>query len=199
MYFTESHLFDVTGPESELGYASFVRTVDGGHVLKRKWYAEDAFARREKLYPELDVPPIGFEGHLRNPLGLQVTAMPPFRYDVQCESMTTGHIYGIFLDHCSLLDAPDVVLSQCEDEVLAWMERISTWLELYLNARGLATELTYLFQRNTLMERPHLPSVRRCLPRLPGRRNPLPVRITSLGRDGGTVSGEGCSSARTQQ
>ena len=45
--------------------------------------------------------------------------MPPFqrvRYDVQCESMRTGHVYGIFFDRCSLLAAPEVVLSQCELE-----------------------------------------------------------------------------------
>ncbi|MFK0025933.1 hypothetical protein [Streptomyces sp. NPDC090798] len=35
-------------------------------------------------------------------LGLQVRAMPPFqrvRYDIQCESMRTGHVYGSFLRH----------------------------------------------------------------------------------------------------
>ncbi|WP_406498319.1 hypothetical protein OG936_27830 [Streptomyces sp. NBC_00846] len=71
--------------------------------------------------------------------------MPPFqrvRYDVQCESMRTGHVYGIFFDRCSLLTAPEVLLSQCEleyrrsrsvldhdaDEVLREMERIDDWL-----------------------------------------------------------------------
>ncbi|GAA3147012.1 hypothetical protein [Nonomuraea roseoviolacea] len=88
-------------------------------MLKRKWYAEDTFARRERLSPNVQVSPGGFEEYLREEMGLQVRAMPPFRcvrYDVQCESMATGHIYGIFLDHCSLLAAPDVVLSQCEVE-----------------------------------------------------------------------------------
>ncbi|MEV4335312.1 hypothetical protein AB0K02_33265 [Streptomyces sp. NPDC049597] len=180
-YFTENHLFDVTGPESELGYASFVRTIDGGHVLKRKWFAQDAFARRERLYPELDLPPHGFEEYLRNELGLQVTAMPPFRrvrYDVQCESMATGHIYGMFLDHCSLLTEPDAVLSQCEleyrrsrtllehdpNEVLAEMDRIGNWLQNYLTAGGMATERTYYskrtFLRDTVASRPHLASAR---------------------------------------
>lgn len=86
-------------------------------MLKRKWFAKDTFARREKLVSGVDVTRDGFEEYLRTELGLQVRAMPPFqrvRYDVQCESMRTGHVYGIFFDRCSLLAAPEVVLSQCE-------------------------------------------------------------------------------------
>lgn len=178
IYFTENHLFDVTGPtDEEVGYASFIRTVDGGHVLKRKWYTEDTFARREQLSPVLDISPDGFEPYLRDTLGLHVQALPPFRrvrYDVQCESMTTGHIYGIFLDHCSLLAAPEVVLSQCEleyrrtrsllahdpDQVLAEMERISNWLLGYLSEHGLTTHRTYYskrtFLRDAVTARPEL-------------------------------------------
>ena len=33
----DNHMFDVTGPDQELGYASFIPTVNGTHVLKRKW------------------------------------------------------------------------------------------------------------------------------------------------------------------
>ncbi|WP_424534257.1 hypothetical protein ACOZ38_28600 [Sphaerisporangium viridialbum] len=181
IYFTENHLFDVTGPEEELGYASFIRTVNGGHVLKRKWYAEDTFARREQLFPDVDVRPGGFEEYLREKMGLQVRTMPPFRrvrYDIQCESMVTGHIYGIFLDHCSLLAARDLVLSQCEleyrrsrsfldhdqNEVLAEMERISHWLQDYLTARGLTQERTYYskrtFLRDVVAARPDLAPAR---------------------------------------
>lgn len=181
IYFTENHLFDVTGPEEEVGYASFVRTANGGHALKRKWYAEDTFARREQFSADMDVPPSGFEEYLREKMGLQVQAMPPYRrvrYDIQCESMATGHIYGIFFDHCSLLAAPDVVLSQCEleyrrsrsvldhdqDGVLAEMERISHWLQGYLTARGLTQERTYYskrtFLRDVVAARPDLAPAR---------------------------------------
>ncbi|WP_405393406.1 hypothetical protein OG596_02715 [Streptomyces sp. NBC_01102] len=79
-----------------------------------------AFARREELTPGIDIRPDRFEAYLRDELGLQVTALPAFervRYDIPCESMRTGHIYGIFFDGCSLLAAPDV-LSQCELEYL---------------------------------------------------------------------------------
>ncbi|MFE3907744.1 hypothetical protein ACFXPY_48020 [Streptomyces sp. NPDC059153] len=146
-------------------------------MLKRKWFAEDTFARREELTPGVDVAPEGFEEYLRGKLGLQVRAMPPFqrvRYDIQCESMRTGHVYGIFFDRSSLLAEPEAVLSQCEleylrsrsvldhdkDEVLREMERIDNWLRDYLAARGWATEHTFYskrsFLRDTVEARPDL-------------------------------------------
>ncbi|MFD5239963.1 hypothetical protein [Streptomyces tendae] len=169
IHHTENHLFDVTGPEPEIGYASFIPTVTAGHVLKRKWFAQDAFARREELTPGLDITPDRFEAFLREDLGLQVRAMPPFqrvRYDIQCESMRTGHVYGIFFDRCSLLAAPDVVLSQCEleylrsrsildhnqDEVLIEMKRINVWLCAYLASHGWAAEHTFYSKRSFLRD-----------------------------------------------
>ncbi|MFF7888417.1 hypothetical protein ACH40F_46770 [Streptomyces sp. NPDC020794] len=167
IHHTENHLFDVTGPGPEIGYASFIPTVTAGHVLKRKWFTEDTFARREELTLGLDVTPDRFESYLSKELGLQVRAMPPFqrvRYDIQCESMRTGHVYGIFLDRYSLLAASEVVLSQCEleylrsrnvlghdqDEVLHEMERINDWLRGQLSSRGWATEHTYYSKRSFL-------------------------------------------------
>ncbi len=169
IHHTENHLFDVVGPEQEIGYASFIPTVSAGYVLKRKWFAEDTFARREELTSSVEVAPNGFEGYLRTELGLDVRAMPPFqrvRYDVQCESMCTGHVYGIFFDRCSLLASPNVVLSQCEleyrrsrsvldydeDEVLREMERIDGWLGSYLSARGWAKQRTFYSKRSFLRD-----------------------------------------------
>ncbi|WP_413116255.1 hypothetical protein ACK1X7_37110 [Streptomyces sp. CY1] len=177
IHHTENHLFDVVRPEQEIGYASFIPTVSAGYVLKRKWFAEDTFARREELTSDIDVAPDGFEEYLRTELGLQVRAMPPFqrvRYDVQCESMRTGHVYGIFFDRCSLLAAPEVVLSQCEleyrrsrsildhdeNEVLREMEHIDRWLRSYLAAHGWAKQRTFYskrsFLRDALTARPEL-------------------------------------------
>ncbi|MFF6815234.1 hypothetical protein ACFZAG_35915 [Streptomyces sp. NPDC012403] len=167
IHHTENHLFDVTGPEHEIGYASFIPTVTAGHVLKRKWFTEDSFARREELTPGLDITPDCFEAYLSGELGLRVRAMPPFqrvRYDIQCESMRTGHVYGIFFDRCSLLAAPEVALSQCEleylrsrsvlshdqDEVLREMERVNDWIRGHLSSRGWATEHTFYSKRSFL-------------------------------------------------
>ncbi|WP_405884021.1 hypothetical protein OG762_39130 [Streptomyces sp. NBC_01136] len=165
----DNHLFDVLAPEDARGYASFIPTTDGKHMLKRKWFAEDSFARREEHTHGVDVTAEGFAAHLADALGLQSRAMPPFRrirYDVQCESMRTGHIYGIFFDHCSLLDAPDVVLSQCEveylrsrnlldhpaGEVTEEMERIGAWLDGYLADRGWAKERSFYSKRSFLRD-----------------------------------------------
>ncbi|WP_405728728.1 hypothetical protein OG885_09015 [Streptomyces sp. NBC_00028] len=176
VHHTENHLFEVTGPESEVGYASFIPTVSAGHVLKRKWFTVDSFARREELTSGLDVAPDRFEEYLHSNLGLQVRAMPPFqrvRYDVQCESMGTGHIYGIFLDRCSLLAAPNITLSQCELEyrrsrsvlddeadVVREMDRINAWLGTYLAARGWAQQHTFYsklsFLRDVVTQYPQL-------------------------------------------
>ncbi|MFH8255225.1 hypothetical protein [Streptomyces roseolus] len=177
IHHTENYLFEVTGPDPEVGYASFVPTVTAGNVLKRKWFAKDTFARREELVYGINVTSDSFEAYLRSELGLQVRAMPPFervRYDIQCESMRTGHVYGIFLDRCALLADPTVILSQCEleylrtrgvlaqdqDEVLGEMERINGWLRNYVASRGWAVEHTFhsklSFLRSAVAARPTL-------------------------------------------
>ncbi|MFF4323739.1 hypothetical protein [Streptomyces sp. NPDC001568] len=165
----ENHMFDVLGPREEIGYASFIPRADGGFVLKRKWFERDAFARREELFTDMDVTPATFGEYLRSELKLHVRALPPFRrvrYDIQCESMRTGHVYGIFLDRCSLLAAPKIVLSQCELEyrrsrslldsdaagMLTEMARIDTWLLSYLSARGLTKERTFYSKRTFLRD-----------------------------------------------
>jgi hypothetical protein len=160
IHYFDNHMFDVTGPDQERGYASFIPTVDRTHVLKRKWFTEDTFARREQLFTDIEISPDGFGEYLRSELGLQIQALPPFRrvrYDIQCESMRTGHVFGIFFDRCSLLAAPDIVLSQCEMEylrsrslldhdeegILREMEHIDRWLLSYLAARGQAKNHTF--------------------------------------------------------
>ncbi|MFJ8752181.1 hypothetical protein ACIREO_23035 [Streptomyces sp. NPDC102441] len=165
----DNHMFDVMGPDLERGYASFIPTVDGTHVLKRKWFTEDAFARREQLFTGLDLSPARFGEYLREELGLDVRALPPFRrvrYDIQCESMRTGDVFGIFFDRCSLLAAPDVVLSQCEmeyrrsrslldhdeEDVLREMKRVDAWLLNYLSRHGLATARTFYSKRTFLRD-----------------------------------------------
>ncbi|MGW2993400.1 hypothetical protein ACWDA9_17105 [Streptomyces sp. NPDC001193] len=165
----DNHMFDVTGPAWEVGYASFIPRANGGYALKRKWYKEDAFARREQILTDIKVSPSTFEDYLRSELHLQVQALPPFRrvrYDVQVESMRTGHVYGIFFDRCSLLAAPEIVLAQCEmeyrrsrsilddnpDAVLQEMEHINGWLLSYLTARSLTREGTFYSKRTFLRD-----------------------------------------------
>ncbi|WP_204033845.1 hypothetical protein [Micromonospora qiuiae] len=166
-----NHLFEVTGPgEQERGYASFIPTTDGKHLLKRKWYAEDTFARRESHTYGLDLADDGgFERYIREELGVQAVRLPSFRrvrYDINFESVRTGHVYGIFFDHCSLVEAREVTLNQCEleylrsrtavepdeAEVLTELAAVAEWLEAFLRERGLNAERGYYSKRTFLKD-----------------------------------------------
>ncbi|WP_433532917.1 hypothetical protein ACQPYA_13455 [Micromonospora sp. CA-263727] len=166
-----NHLFEVTGPgDQERGYASFIPTTDGKHLLKRKWYTEDAFERRESHTYGLDLADDGgFERHIREELGVRAVRLPSFRrvrYDINFESARTGHVYGIFFDHCSLVQAREVTLNQCEleylrsrtavepdeAEVLTEIAAIAEWLEAFLREHGLPAERGYYSKRTFLTD-----------------------------------------------
>lgn len=164
-----NYLFEVVGPEAELGYVSFIPTTDGKQLMKRKWYAKDAFSRREQHTYGLDLDPSQHADYVRTVLGLEARPMPPFRrvrYDVNFESVRTGHVYGVFFDHCSLQDAPEVTLSQCELEylrtrsplepdgssVLGEMAGLAHWVEGYLREHGIQGERSYYSKRTFLQE-----------------------------------------------
>jgi hypothetical protein len=163
-----NHLFQVTAPEADRGYVSFIPTTDGRNLVKRKWYAADTFSRRESHTYGVGAEQ-GFETWIREELGVESTRLPSFRrvrYDVNFESARTGHVYGIFFDHVSLLDAPEVMLSQCEleylrsrtavepdeDAVVAEMDEIACWLEAYLREHGLNDERGYYSKLTFLLD-----------------------------------------------
>jgi hypothetical protein len=171
-----NHLFEVTEPEQERGYVAFIPTAGGRHLVKRKWFAIDAAARREQHIFGVDVDR-GYDEHLRRVLGLRARPLPPFRrvrYDVNIESARTGHVFGVLYDRCHLLDASDEVLRQCEIEytrtrtvlptaehdLLHDMETVATWLEACLGehgpapSRGWHSKLTFL--REAVGRRPEL-------------------------------------------
>lgn len=171
-----NHLFQVTGPEADRGYVSFIPTTDGKNLVKRKWFAADGFDRREThTYGVLAER--GFGAYLSEELGVRAVRLPSFRrarYDVNFESLRSGHVYGIFFDTVSLLDAPEVQLQQCEleylrsrtvvepdpDAVLSEIEQIAQWLEGFLRAhhlpadRGYYSKLSFLL--DTVAARPQL-------------------------------------------
>lgn len=148
-----NHLFEVQSPPEEQGYVSFIPTTDGMYTIKRKWYAEDSFDRGEMHYRGVAVDDGGMSEYLSRTMGLSARSLPPFRrvrYDVNFESVRTGHIYGVFFDHSSLLCAPQHILRQCELEyirsrtvvpvseadVKAELEHVAEWLEGFLRQRG---------------------------------------------------------------
>ncbi|MFD9735613.1 hypothetical protein [Umezawaea sp. NPDC059074] len=163
-----NHLYQVTAPEEDRGYVSFIPTTDGKNLVKRKWYKKDTFNRRESHTYGV-VPEHGFDEYIRSELGVSATKLPPFRrirYDVNFESARTGHVYGIFFDHVSLVDAPEVVLNQCEleylrsrtavepseQDVLDEIGEIATWLEAFLREHGLTDERGYYSKLTFLLD-----------------------------------------------
>lgn len=165
-----NHLFEVTAPAQERGYVSFIPTTDGKCLVKRKWYVEDGFDRRETHTYGVDVHDDGgYERWVREELGVSATRLPSFRrvrYDVNFESLRTGHVYGLFFDHSSLLADPAVTLNQCELEylrsrtaiepdekdALAEMAQIAGWLESYLQEQGLNSTPGYYSKRTFLKD-----------------------------------------------
>ncbi|MGH8896278.1 MAG: hypothetical protein ACRDZ4_04450 [Egibacteraceae bacterium] len=171
-----NHLFEVTAPQRDRGYVSFIPTTDGKHLVKRKWFVKDAFARREHLTvgAVIDTP---FEHYVRQVLKVQARRLPSFRrlrYDINVESVGTGHVFCILFDRCSLLNAPDVVLSQCEveytrsrtaippseNDVLRDFDALALWLQAFLEERGLSSQRSYYskltFLREVVASRPDL-------------------------------------------
>ncbi len=163
-----NHLFQVIDPELERGYVSFIPTTDGKNLVKRKWFEVDSFDRRE-THTYGVVPERGFGAYIREEFGVEGRPLPPFRrvrYDVNCESLITGHVYGIFFDAVSLIGAPEVQMKQCElehlrsrtvvepnsDAVLREMSDISQWLEAFLVEEGVRTMRTYYSKLTFLLD-----------------------------------------------
>lgn len=152
-----NHLFAIPEPAEERGYVSFIPLSVGGYTIKRKWFDEDATRRGEKYQPA----PAGIADlaeHVRVTMGLPAAEQLPtfrrIRYDLNLESLRTGHVFGIFFDHSVILDGPMAeliqgeleyirtrsALRQAEAVVLEELEEVATWLEQFLAAEGLSSE-----------------------------------------------------------
>lgn len=128
---------------------------NGKYLIKRKWFTQDAFARREQLTTDVAIGgPL--DDYLHNALQLKAQPLPPFRrvrYDINIESIHTGNIFSILYDRCTLLDIPDVVLCQCEleyiktrtaffpkeTEVLNDIDHLARWIEILLTDHQLSS------------------------------------------------------------
>lgn len=192
----DNYLYDIQEPEAERGYVSFIPTATGdGWRMKRKWFTADTFARREQL-TNLTMG-TDLAAFLRETLRVDALPMPAFRrlrYDVNVESLATGHYYGIFFDRCHLLDDPTVALSQCEIEycrtrttqrpdeasILHEIDHVANWIETLLIThditapRGYYSKLSFL--RDTLDSHPQL-----SVPPVPRERNGTVASLTHTG------------------
>lgn len=114
-----TRLYEITEPLDARGYISFIPTPDGRYVVKHKRFEADARLRKESISGAQPLPD-GTEVHVRG-LSLVYRKLPALRrvrYDVNFESLASGHVYGIFFDVVSVVGAPHVAMSQCEVEYL---------------------------------------------------------------------------------
>lgn len=169
-------LFEVHGPDPQRGYVSFLYTRPGLYQVKRKNYDADALVRHEHVDVNVTITE-PLHRYVRDTLGLSARPMPDFRrmrYDIQFESLRTGHHYGIFVDRCALhLDLAETlvqveveylrsrsVLPLDEPAVFTEVERITDWVADILAAHGLPAQRGYYsklsFLRDVVARRPHL-------------------------------------------
>jgi hypothetical protein len=117
-----NHLYEIAEPEPERGYISFIPAVDGSWIIKRKWFDRDAPIRRERRWRGVALPTRPcFEDEIRRRFNVFPAWGAPFRrvrYDVNLESLVTGHGYSIMFDRCTTPLAPSAALVQCEVEYL---------------------------------------------------------------------------------
>lgn len=122
-------LYEVDQPEAEAGYLSFGRNSAGHWIVKRKWFTEDAYDRREVVWKNValqgdlsgDLTEVDFRPEIRRLHGVEARPLGSFRrirYDLNLESGRTGHLYGILADECRVVGEPDRVLRQVEIEYL---------------------------------------------------------------------------------
>jgi hypothetical protein len=176
MHDFDNHLYDVTAPPEHRGYVSFM-TIQGGTCwIKRKHFTADALIRAETVSGPVR-PGQPLDSYVRDVLGLTARPLPPFRrirYDVLLESTTTGSHYCILFDRCTLHDAPDETLTQCEIEyvrsrrvlpldpghVLEEFAALTAWCGTLLAAHGIAATAGYYsklsFLRDVIRRRPEL-------------------------------------------
>ncbi len=152
----ENHIFDVTEPPEEAGYISFIPQIDGLVTVKRKWFRENSEIRRESLWPHQALPVAGFLEAARDRVKGRVRTLPPFRrkrFDVNYESLETGHIYGVYFDICTTIDAGPVhrfgqaEVEYCRSRTLFPLtdvrpefEALALHIEEYLAANGVEFE-----------------------------------------------------------
>ncbi|MFW3164998.1 hypothetical protein WBQ28_10825 [Pseudomonas syringae pv. syringae] len=105
----ENHIFDIAGEPEELGYISFIPQVNSNVTVKRKWFQENAELRRESLWWDQNIGVGDLLAEAKARVNADVLPLPVFRrkrFDVNFESLKTGHIYGVYFDICRTVDAP---------------------------------------------------------------------------------------------
>jgi hypothetical protein len=154
-----NQLFEVSAPKEERGYISFILATDGRYIVKRKRFTRDSMVREESLSAPLEIRS-SLEDYVATHVQGVSRRLPAFRrvrYDVNFESLASGHVYGVFFDRVTVPEAPGVVLCQCEVEYLRsravldpaedviWREfpRVLDFVRDFLSERGIPFDEGY--------------------------------------------------------
>jgi hypothetical protein len=111
-------LLEITAPDEQRGYVSFMGLRGDAYRIKRKTFTTDQLIRSESVSGDIipDRPP---EQYVREVLGLEGRMLPAFRrvrYNIMMESTLTGNHFSILLDRSALLQDEHQALAQCEIE-----------------------------------------------------------------------------------
>ncbi|MGW1614326.1 hypothetical protein ACWCQZ_33775 [Streptomyces sp. NPDC002285] len=114
--------FEVLAPDDEVGHYAFQERADGTYRLKMKKFAKDSLRRVETFRNGLEIPGADFEGYLAREFpDLSFRRLPGLRrtkFDVNVQSLTTGHCFGIETDEITLSDGSGRKMRQVETEYL---------------------------------------------------------------------------------
>jgi len=149
--------FEVLAPADEVGYIAFVTHATGTY-LRQKKFAQEGLRRIEIIRSKVpaDDPAAFLAAEYPD---LQVRELPGFtrvRFDVNVESVVTGHFFGIEIDEVTEHDHGNV-LRQVEVEyhrsrlhegldgslIDGELQRLVGLVETYLDGRGIACERNY--------------------------------------------------------
>ncbi|WP_448195444.1 hypothetical protein [Pseudomonas aeruginosa] len=151
----ENHIFDIVGEPEELGYISFIPQVNGNVTVKRKWFQENAELRRESLWWDQSIRLSDLAVEARSRVNADILALPVFRrkrFDVNFESLKSGHVYGVYFDICRTVDAPvehsfgQVEVEYCRSRTAFLLEDIFeefNYLAKYVEQFLLERKVTY--------------------------------------------------------
>jgi hypothetical protein len=154
----ESHIFEALSPEHEKGYISFIPQTNDLMTVKQKWFQQNQELRREKVVWDNEISMDDLESRASAMVsGGEVKKLPVFRrkrFDVNFESLDTGHIFGVYLDICTIPE-PGYAdkFGQCEVEYCR--SRTFSPMEDVMEEYETVAEYTrrFLAQNNVAFER----------------------------------------------
>ncbi|WP_327177345.1 hypothetical protein OG599_20040 [Streptomyces sp. NBC_01335] len=160
--------FEVLAPDDEVGHYAFQSRADGTYRLKMKKFAKDSLRRIETFRNGLEISGEDFEGYLAREFPeLSFRRLPGLRrtkFDINVQSATTGHCFGIETDEITLSDGSGRKMRQVETEYLetrrhfgmdgtsidSELSRLTSLVEAHLAdlgiaaSRGLYSKLSFL-------------------------------------------------------